>query len=172
MVLAMLVALGAAACGRGPTKADTAAWDDSDSGVYATTIEVVVDELGTGPLAVVFVLDELCADAGQTTASELTCDAAIPEAGKAALAKELADLAPVEFVADAASVASGKGAVERGGVLVWLGPTKDENGGVRVGANYATRAVGSGGAGINLRMKWQHDQWIVTGSAGLGGCPA
>jgi hypothetical protein len=121
---------------------------------------------------VVFVVDRLCADAGQTSPSKLSCETSIPQTGRTGLSDALDDFAPVEFVTDPATIAAGDGSVERDGILVWLGPTKDEGNDVRVGANYATRLSGERAAGVNLRMAWKHEQWIVTGSAGLGGCPA
>jgi hypothetical protein len=150
----------------------TEAWDDHDAGVYATTIGVVVDEVGTGPPPVVFVVDRVCSEAGQVAATKLSCGTSIPAAGRTALSDAMTSVAPVEFVADPSSVLGSDGSVERDGLLVWLGPTKDEKTGVRVGANYQTRAGVQQEGAINLRMRWQHAQWVVTGSAGLGGCPA
>ncbi|MGZ4151699.1 MAG: LptM family lipoprotein [Actinomycetota bacterium] len=165
-----------AACGtKGPAsspKPSTEAWGDQDAGVYATTIGVVVDEIGTGPPPVVFVVDRLCTDAGQVIATKLSCNAAIPTAGKSALSDAMLNVAPVEFVRDPSSVVGSDGSVARDGLLVWLGPTKDEKSDVRVGANYQTRASVKEEGAINLRMAWRHAQWVVTGSAGLGGCPA
>jgi hypothetical protein len=166
-----------AACARSTGSASapapsTDAWNEHDAGVYATTIGVVVDEVGTGPPPVVFVVDRVCADAGQVAATKLSCGTTIPAAGRSALSDAMTSVAPVEFVGDASSVLDGDGSVERGGLLVWLGPTKDEKTGVRVGANYQTRAGVKQEGAINLRMRWRHAQWVVTGSAGLGGCPA
>jgi hypothetical protein len=167
------LALAAAGCsGKAGAETGDTGWQAPDAGVYATTIGVVVDEVGTGPPPVVFVVDRLCADAGQLTPSKLACETPIPASGKTALADAMADLAPVEFVAEPSSVVAEGGTVERGGLLIWLGPTKDERSGVRVGVNYATVVEGDRGAGVNLRMTRKHDQWVVTGSAGLGGCPA
>jgi hypothetical protein len=178
IVLVVVSALGAVACGssgapgssRSP--AVSVAWSDRDAGVYTTTIGVVVDEVGTGPPPIVYVVDRLCAQAGQVRATKLSCDASIPATGRSALSGAMASVAPVEFVADPSSVVGSDGSVARGGLLVWLGPTKDEKSDVRVGANYQTRAAVKEEGAINLRMEWRHAQWVVTGSAGLGGCPA
>ena len=177
LLLILWFAVVTAACagksgtGSGPAPS-AGAWDDQDAGVYATTIGVVVDEIGTGPPPVVFVVDRVCSDAGQVVAAKLTCATSIPAAGRSALSDAMTSLAPVEFVADPSSVVGSDGSVERDGILVWLGPAKDEKTGVRVGANYEARGSVKQEGAINLRMRWQHAQWVVTGSAGLGGCPA
>jgi hypothetical protein len=173
-IVAFLV-LAAACATKGPAptaRSSAATWNDRDVGAYATTIGVVVDEIGTGPPPVLFVMDRLCADAGQVAATKLSCDGAIPAAGKSALSDAMANVAPMEFVRDPSSVVGSDGSVTRDGLLVWLGPTKDEKSSVRVGANYRSRGEVKQEGAINLRMEWRHGQWVVTGSAGLGGCPA
>jgi hypothetical protein len=161
--------LFAAACSGASAASD---WSTDSPGVYATTVGVVVDDLGQGPPGVVFIVDRLCADAGDKGLGELTCDEPIPQDGREALAGALERLAPVEFVSDAESVVGEGGLVERDGLLFWLGPVDVEGGFTRVGANYAREISDGRGAGVNLKMHLQDGQWIVDGSAGLGGCPA
>jgi hypothetical protein len=177
LIVAAPAVLGLAACGQGidptsPSSAPSAApWGDREPVVYSVVVAEVLDDLGSPP-PVVFVVDGVCAKAGQVEPSELACEGPMPADGKAALVDLLGRYARVEFVADAEAALGEDGAVREDGLLFWFGPLKDRKGGeVRVGANYARELTGQS-LGVNLAMEDQAGSWVVTGAAGLGGCPA
>ena len=150
---------------------DVAAWGDREPIVYAIVVAEVLDDLGSPP-PIVFVVDRVCAEAGQLEPSELECGPTIPTDGRAALAEQLERYAAVEFVAEPEDAIEGD-AVREGGLLLWFGPLKDrKNGEVRVGATYASALSDEAALGVNLALENDAGSWIVTGAAGLGGCPA
>jgi hypothetical protein len=117
-------------------------------------------------------MDRICDDAGQVAPSELGCSAPIPSSGKTALAQQLERYADVRFVSSPSAAVQGS-AVRDDGLLFWLGPIEDRpHGAVRVGANYTTQLSDERAGAVNLALDRQGPSWIVTGAAGLGGCPA
>ncbi len=178
LLVTALLALAGSACAEAASPGGPAAsggtpapWAERDPVVYSVVVAEVLDDLGAAP-GVVFVVDGVCPQAGQVDPGELSCSGSIPSDGKAALQAQLERYARVEFVDTAEAALGDDGAVREDGVLFWLGPLKDrKNGEVRVGANYARRLSGES-LGVNLAMTDQGGSWIVTGAAGLGGCPA
>jgi hypothetical protein len=169
--------LALAACAEGPTPALTdagatpVAWGEREPIVYSVVVAEVLDDLGDAP-PLVFVVDGVCADAGQVEPSELVCGDPFPADGKEALTEQLERYAAVEFVEAPEAALGEDGTVRERGILFWFGPLKDRKSGeVRVGANYA-RSLSGEGLGVNLALEDQAGSWVVTGAAGLGGCPA
>jgi len=150
---------------------DAAEWGEREPVVYAVVVAEVMDDLGTPP-SVVYVVDRICKEAGQVEPSELVCDASIPKGGRAELVAQLERYAPVEFVSAPEDALDGD-AVRDGGLLFWFGPLKErKDGEVRVGATYAPELSDDAALGVNLALENDAGSWIVTGAAGLGGCPA
>jgi hypothetical protein len=161
----------ASASGEPSPAGGSAGWGEREPVIYAVLVAEILDDLGSAP-PVVFVLDRICANAGQLEPSELACGPAIPSAGRSALAAQLERYARVEFVHGAEGALDG-GAIREGGLLIWLGPLKEREGGeVRVGATYASAPSDEAALGVNLALEDDDGSWIVTGAAGLGGCPA
>ena len=163
------------ACGGGDTGTRRAsaptAWGDREPVVYAVLVAEVLDDRGTAP-PVIYVMDGICDEAGQVEPSELECSASIPAIGKTALADQLRRYAEVRFISSPEAAAEGS-AIRDDGLLFWLGPLADRpNGEVRVGANYTTALADERAGAVNLALDRQGPSWIVTGAAGLGGCPA
>jgi len=149
----------------------TTEWGEREPVVYAIVVAEVLDDLGTPP-SVVYVVDGVCAQAGQKEPSELQCADPIPAEGRTALSDQLQRYTAVEFVADPQDALEGD-AVRGEGLLFWLGPLKDRKGGeVRVGATYASALSDEAALGVNLALEDDEGSWVVTGAAGLGGCPA
>jgi len=168
-----------AACGGGsgagaddrPSSAP-AVWTEREPVIYSVVVAEVLDDVGAPP-PVVYVVDSTCADAGQVKPSELSCAAAFPAEGRDALVQQLERYARVEFVATPEDAVDDGGAVRDDGLLFWFGPLKERpNGEIRVGANYTTELTDERSGGVNLALENQGMSWVVTGAAGLGGCPA
>jgi hypothetical protein len=171
---AVTAALAISACatdGAG-TARGSLAWGDREPVVYAVVVAEVLDDSGLAP-PVVYVVDRICKDAGQVEPEELTCGSAIPDGGRSELAQQLERYTQVDFVTDPAQVLDEQGRVGDGGLLFWLGPIRERtNGELRVGANYASALSAEAALGVNLAMRERGGSFIVTGAAGLGGCPA
>jgi hypothetical protein len=172
------LALALAACGGGsepnaaPPSNSPAQWTEREPVIYSVVVAEVLDDVGTSP-PVVYVVDSTCAEAGQVEPSDLECGAAFPATGRDALVEQLQRYAQVEFVATPDEAVDGSGAVRGDGLLFWFGPLKDrKNGEVRVGANYTAELTDERSGGVNLALENQGMSWVVTGAAGLGGCPA
>jgi hypothetical protein len=155
-----------------PTKTSPAvAWRDRDAVVRALLVAEILDDRGTAP-PMIYVMERLCADAGQVVPSELACGTAIPASGRTALADQLERYAEVRFVSSPDAAADGS-SIRDGGLLFWLGPLEDRrDGSVRVGANYTDELKDDRAGAVNLALERDRSSWIVTGAAGLGGCPA
>ena len=146
-------------------------WSGREPVVYSVVVAEVLDDLGSAP-SVVYVVDGVCDQAGQVAPNELSCGAPFPADGKGQLTQQLERYTGVEFVDTAEAAIGDDGQVRDGGLLFWFGPLKDRrNGEVRVGANYA-HAISGEALGVNLALEDQAGSWVVTGAAGLGGCPA
>jgi hypothetical protein len=173
----VLLLLVLAACAEDPIGTGSgvtdppAPWGDREPIVYSVVVAEVLDDIGSPP-PVVYVVDGVCAEAGQVEPAELTCVASIPQAGKDALVANLERYVPVEFVSAPEEAVDDAGQVLDDGLLFWFGPLKDRKSGeVRVGANYSREPSGDA-LGVNLALEDQAGSWVVTGAAGLGGCPA
>jgi hypothetical protein len=175
LLSATVLALGACADPRATASSppsEPIAWDDRAPVVYSVLVAEVLDDLGTPP-PVVIVVDGVCEEAGQVEPSELACSGSIPRDAKAALQGQLERYVAVEFVPSAEAALADDGSVRDGGLLFWLGPLEDRKGGeVRVGATYGDRLTDEDALGVNLAVESRSGSWIVTGAAGLGGCPA
>ena len=170
LVLSLMPAC-ASASGEVAGSGGAAEWGDREPVVYAIVVAEVLDDLGSPP-PVVFVVDRICAEAGQLEPSELECGPTIPTDGRAALTAQLERYAAVEFVAAPEDSIEGD-AVRDGGLLFWFGPPKErKDGEVRVGATYASSLSDEAALGVNLALENDAGSWVVTGAAGLGGCPA
>jgi hypothetical protein len=149
-----------------------ASWTEREPVIYSVVVAEVLDDVGTSP-PVVYVVDSTCAEAGQVDPSELVCSAPFPADGRDALVEQLQRYARVEFVDAPDAAVDGSGTVRDDGLLFWFGPLKDRNNGeVRVGANYTAELSDDRSGGVNLALENQGMSWVVTGAAGLGGCPA
>jgi hypothetical protein len=145
-------------------------WSGREPIVYSVVVAEVLDDLGSAP-PVVYVLDGVCREAGQVAPSELSCAAPFPAEGRGQLAQQLERYTVVEFVDTAEAALGEDGEVRDGGLLFWFGPLKERRSAeVRVGANYAHAVLGEA-LGVNLALEEQAGSWVVTGAAGLGGCP-
>jgi hypothetical protein len=174
---AALSALALAACGADPVplatsaNPDPARWDERQPVVYAVVVAEVLDDVGAPP-PVVYVIDGVCEEAGQVEPSRLACAGSIPGEGRRELERQLERYADVEFVEAPEDAVSADGTIEGDGLLFWFGPLQERrNGEIRVGANYASRLSDEGALGVNLALENSAGSWIVTGAAGLGGCP-
>jgi len=172
IVLALSLTSACASSSGEPAGGDGAAeWGVREPVVYAIVVAEVLDDLGTPP-PVVFVVDRVCAEAGQLEPSQLECGATIPTDGRDVLAAQLERYAVVEFVGEPEEALEGD-AVRDEGLLFWFGPLKDrKDGEVRVGATYASALSDDAALGVNLALEEDAGSWVVTGAAGLGGCPA
>jgi hypothetical protein len=149
-----------------------AAWGDREPVIYSVVVAEVLDDVGTAP-PVVYVVGSLCADAGQVSPSELACSGSIPAMGRTDLQRQLERYAPVRFVDRPEAAVGEDGTVRDGGLLFWFGPLAERNDGeVRVGANYTSELDDRRSGAVNLALDHQDGSWVVTGAAGLGGCPA
>ena len=171
---AFSLALALGACGSdGGSAGDggSSSWDERQPVIYSVVVAEVLDDLGTAP-PVVYVVDSVCGEAGQVTPSELECSSSMPQAARDELSSQLDRYATVRYVATP-EVAVESGAVKDGGLLFWFGPLEERrNGEVRVGANYTSELSDERSGAVNLALENQDGSWIVTGAAGLGGCPA
>ena len=146
-------------------------WDERQPVIYSVVVAEVLDDLGTAP-PVVYVVDSVCGEAGQVTPSKLECSSSIPRSGQQELSSQLERYATVRYVATPEAAVE-NGAVKDGGLLFWFGPLEErKNGEVRVGANYTSELSDARSGAVNLALQNQDGSWIVTGAAGLGGCPA
>jgi hypothetical protein len=171
VLLLSLISACASASGDVAASGGAAVWGDREPVLYAIVVAEVLDDLGSPP-PVVFVVDRICAEAGQLEPSELECGPTIPTDGRAELAAQLERYAAVEFVASPEDATQGDG-VRDGGLLFWFGPPKErKDGEVRVGATYASALSDEAALGVNLALENEDGSWVVTGAAGLGGCPA
>jgi hypothetical protein len=173
LALPLALVLGACASdGGSPGGGDTSqSWDDRQPVIYSVVVAEVLDDLGTAP-PVVYVVDSVCGEAGQVTPSKLECSSPIPQSGRDALSSQLERYATVKYVPTPQAAVEG-GTVKDGGVLFWFGPLQErKNGEVRVGANYTSELSDERSGAVNLALDNQDGSWIVTGAAGLGGCPA
>jgi hypothetical protein len=170
LVLSLMSAC-ASASGDVVAPTSSAAWGDREPVLYAIVVAEVLDDVGSSP-PVVFVVDRICAEAGQLEPSELACGPSIPAEGRTALAGQLERYTAVEFVAAPGEAIEGDG-VRDGGLLFWFGPPKErKDGEIRVGATYASALSDEAALGVNLALENDAGSWVVTGAAGLGGCPA
>ncbi|MGZ5352649.1 MAG: hypothetical protein ACXWDS_06530 [Actinomycetota bacterium] len=178
LTLSLLLAVLLAACGEEPVSGQApgagrpATWGEREPIVYSVVVAEVLDDIGSPP-PVVYVVDAVCEEAGQVEPSELVCGPPIPRDGKTALTQLLERYAAVEYVDDAEAAVDEGGVVLDGGLLFWFGPLEDRKGDeVRVGATYASELTDDDALGVNLKLENQAGSWVVTGAAGLGGCPA
>jgi hypothetical protein len=178
LVLAALPMALLSACADAPPAIEASAarepaiWGDLEPVVYSVVVAEVLDDTASPP-PVVYVVDAICEEAGQVEPGELVCGAPIPPAGKKALRSQLERYAAVEFVDEPSAALGDDGTVLDGGLLFWFGPLEErKRGELRVGASYGTGVTDEAGLGVNLKLENQAGSWIVTGAAGLGGCPA
>lgn len=176
--VALLALVLLAACadapptGPTPEAGEPATWDGREPIAYSVLVAEVLDDIGSPP-SVVYVVDAVCEEAGQVEPSELVCGAPLPAAGKRELSSQLERYAAVEFVDEPGAALGEDGTVLDGGLLFWFGPLEERKGGeIRVGATYGSALTDEAGLGVNLKLENQAGSWIVTGAAGLGGCPA
>lgn len=170
LVLSLMAACSSSS-GDTAAPAEIPEWGERDPVVYAIVVAEVLDDLGTPP-STVYLVDSVCAEAGQKEPSELECTAPIPPEGKTALTEQLLRYTAVEFVTAPEEALDGD-AVRDDGLLFWFGPLKDRKSGeVRVGATYASELTDDAALGVNLALENDAGSWVVTGAAGLGGCPA
>jgi len=171
LLVLSLMSSCASASGDAGGSGGPAKWGDREPLVYAIVVAEVLDDLGSPP-PVVFVVDGVCPEAGQLEPSKLRCGASIPTEGRAALTEQLGRYAAVEFVAEPEDALEGD-VIRDDGLLFWFGPVKDRKSGeVRVGATYASSLSDEAALGVNLALENDAGSWVVTGAAGLGGCPA
>jgi hypothetical protein len=155
-----------------PRVGEPTTWDGREPIAYSVLVAEVLDDIGSPP-PVVYVVDAVCEEAGQVEPDELVCGAPIPADGKRELSSQLERYAAVEFVDEPEAALGEDGTVLDGGLLFWFGPLEErKRGEIRVGANYGSALTDEAGLGVNLKLENQAGSWIVTGAAGLGGCPA
>jgi hypothetical protein len=143
----------------------TIAQTTEEAGPYAAAARALAEEVREGGprWRILYVLDHTCANV--ITPTEGACDPTpLPGSLRAGLVADLADYAPVRFVADGESVTGPDLVVKDGGALVTFGPVHSRGGGVQV--SLAVRHTGLSGRGLTYQVVRRDGGWKVDGTVG------
>lgn len=158
-----------------PTSEPTPSWSESDEralGIYVAAIKELVLQgntfrEGRNPFDVLYILDHADSDAADTREGQGEQVEISPQLQER-LKQELAELGPIEFVADGDSVVGHPqqgSQVQNEGGLITLGtiPEQKKN---RVKVGMQLYVANLAATWLTYVIKQKHGEWVVTGTTG------